>query len=330
MSGLGGAAFIGEHPLMRKLAETIRRAAPLDTPVIIEGPTGSGKERVAELLHDLSGRGGKFIAVNVASLSDSIADSELFGALRGSYTGADADRRGLVTAAANGTLFLDEAADLSTAVQAKLLRVLDNGMLRPVGGAAPTRIRFRLVVSLQSPAVDLVVAGRWRSDFYYRAAGLLIRVPPLEARRSDIPLLIGAFLQEHGLTAEWGESWAEVLAYPWPGNVRQLRRAVERAAFECSGSSVTAAALHRAVQVEDRLDLRVPTSPSQSQPGPEPPTTLRDAIRDYITSVLTGMNGDTREAARALGLSRSQLYRKMEAFGIRYQERGGGVADLRT
>jgi DNA-binding NtrC family response regulator len=311
---------------MRRLVETVTRAAPLDTPVVVEGPTGSGKELVAELLHTGSGRHGEFVAVNAASVPESLADSELFGVVRGAFTGAGSDRRGLIGAADGGTLFLDEAADLPLSVQTKLLRVLDSGLLRPVGGQALRRARFRLVVSVQVSPRSLVADGRWREDFYYRVAGLHIQVPALSARASDISILARHFLGEHGLTIADPDRWAELEALEWPGNVRQLRRAVERAIFDAAGAAVAVADLLEAVREETRLRaVRPAPEPAASHPS----ATLTDAIRDYITSVLSEVSGDTRAAARMLGLSRSQLYRKMQALGIRPRPLGA-VANTRS
>lgn len=294
---------------MLSLADQIRRAAPLEVPVIIQGPTGAGKEHVAEALHSLSGRRGQFVPVNVASLSEAMADSELFGATRGAYTGASADRSGLVATAADGTLFLDEAADLALPVQAKLLRVLDSGVLRPVGATAGRQVKFRLVISVQEPAGKLVASGRWRADFYYRVAGLVIGVPALAHHPSDVPLLVRHFAKARGLSIAEDQNWNELMKYPWPGNVRQLRRAVERAAFDSVGPVVTAEAVLSAVRHEDAERDVTPVELSATG-------TLRDAARSHIRSVLASTNGDTRTAAVVLGLSRSQLYRKMQALGV--------------
>lgn len=315
-AGSGEARLIvGDHPSMRRLAEVVRRAAPLDTPVIVHGPTGAGKEHVAESLHRLSGRRGALVPVNVASLSESIADSELFGAMRGAYTGASADRPGLIAAAAEGTLLLDEAADLPVLVQAKLLRALDNGTLRPVGAATDRRVRFRLVLCIQDSAQELVASGRWRPDFYYRVAGLVVRVPPLAERVSDIPLLVQYFAAQHGLPIQADADWERVMHYSWPGNVRQLRRAVDRAVFQAPGEPVEPVAILEALAD----DLVVAGSGVERQCVP--PTTLRDAERNHIATMLAQTAGDVAAAAMLLGLSRSQLYRKLQRFGLRGTQR---------
>ncbi len=295
---------------MLRLFDQVQRAAPLESPVLVHGPTGAGKEHVAEALHTMSGRRGRFVAVNVASLPEAIADSELFGAVRGAYTGATADRGGLVASAANGTLFLDEAADLPIAVQVKLLRLLDSGVCRAVGATTARPVNFRLVLSAQLPSRDLLGTGRWRPDFYYRAAGLLLRVPPLRERVSDVPALVNHLLDHAGRPRFEPQACAPLMSHPWPGNVRQLKRAVERAIFDACGGPVTIEAIVSAADDAGSRDV----SPDTPPPGRRA-ASLREVERGHIESVLLSTDGDARTAAGILGLSRSQLYRRLQALG---------------
>jgi DNA-binding NtrC family response regulator len=310
-SAAAAGEFVGRHPAMVQLLDLIRRAAKLETPVLIQGPTGAGKELVAERLHACSGRIGRLVALNVASLPDALAESELFGSSRGAFTDAKQDRTGLIEEAAEGTLFLDEAAELSTALQTKLLRVLETGAVRPLGGTRDRRVSFRLVLSTQQPVGILVKDGRWRADFYYRVAGISLDVPALAEHASDIPLLLDHFLGLLGHPPLGLEEAGALAGYPWHGNVRELRRAVERAAFVAGERAVTMEDIHDAVAA-----LQVPGrsngSERRSQPG-----SLRDLQRDHITSVLQQTAGNTMAAAAILGLSRSQVYRRMQELGIR-------------
>lgn len=208
--------MIGEHPAMHRLRAEIAQAALVDAPVVIEGKTGSGKEVAVELLHQRSGRAGQLVAVNVAALPEQLIESELFGSVRGAFTGAHADRPGLIEGAAEGTLFLDEAAELPLMLQVKLLRALEGGVIRRVGATRDTRIRFRLVLSSQEPPGSLVSAGKWRSDFYYRVAGIHLRVPALAEHVSDVPLLIDHFLAQLG-RPPWDRQRTEPCSSPIPG-----------------------------------------------------------------------------------------------------------------
>ena len=325
--GAVGGPMIGRHPAMHGLLDAIRRAAPLDAPVLIQGSTGVGKELVAERLHALSGRRGGLVSINVAGLPEALVESELFGAVRGAYTGAAADRRGLVEASAGGTLYLDEAADLSVAVQAKLLRVLETGRVRPVGSAFDRHVRFRLVVSLQQDPRVLVSSGRWREDFFYRVAGICLQVPRLADRISDLPALVRHFLAQIGRPAVDDEACAPLLRHHWPGNVRELRRVVERAAFLAGTHEIEREHLELALGA--MLDARGHASgaaapsreegrqlPSSARGRDEGPRTLRELERAHIEATLAEVGGNTRAAARVLGLSLSQLYRRFAAHGI--------------
>lgn len=302
--------FIGSHPTVLRLLAAIQRAAALESPVLIQGPTGAGKELVAQRLHALSGRRGRLVALNVASLPTQLAESELFGVARGAFTDAHRDRAGLIEEAAGGTLYLDEAAELTPKLQSKLLRVIENGLVRRVGGGADRQVPFRLVLSTQQPAASLVTTGRWRADFYYRVAGISLEVPPLVERASDIPLLLDHFLGLNGHSPLGLEHPGVLATYPWHGNVRELKRAVERAAFVAGDRSVTVADVESALaalQVPSQTSARERRSISRS---------LRDLEREHIAAVLQETGGNMISTGTILGLSRSQVYRRMQELGI--------------
>jgi DNA-binding NtrC family response regulator len=305
-----GCPFIGAHPIVLRLLDAVRRAATLDTPILIQGPTGAGKELVAQRLHEYSGRSGRLVALNVASLPDTLAESELFGSARGAFTDAHRDRSGLIEEAAGGTLYLDEAAELSAVVQTKLLRVLETGVVRKVGGIKDRQVRFRLVISTQQPAAALVEAGRWRPDFYYRVAGISLDVPPLADRLSDIPLLVDHFLRLLGQPPLNLKQAGRLGEYPWRGNVRELKRGIERAAFLAGERAVALEDIHEAVAALQFSKLETPQE-CRSQGR-----SLRDLQRNHISAVLQETGGDAHSAAVILGLSRSQVYRRMQEMGI--------------
>lgn len=305
----GFCAMIGQHPSMLSLFDAMRRAAASQAPVLIEGPTGVGKELVAAGLHRLSGVRGPLVALNVACLPESIVESELFGAVRGAFTGSGGDRAGVVATAEGGTLFLDEAGDLTTAVQAKLLRTLESGLYRPVGACRERTASFRLVMTVQEPPRCLLADGRWRPDFYYRTAGIVLSVPALQARPTDIALLARYLLRRAGAEPPTASALEGIASYSWPGNVRQLKRAVERAVFRAGVTNVCAESI-----LEAARDMDPDWSPTRRQSG-DAPVTLHDQERARIVEALEGATS-TRQAAADLGLSIHQLYRRLHNHGI--------------
>jgi len=288
--------MVGTHPLMEQLREEIRRAARLDAPAVVWGPTGAGKELVARALHALSAEcTGPYQALNVAALAESVVDTELFGSVRGAFTGAT-NRPGLIEAAGGGVLFLDEAADLPPAVQAKLLRVLDSGEIRRVGEVRTRAVRFRLVVAVQSAPEALVTAHRWREDFYYRVAGVPLRVPRLAERRSDLAALARHLVGRHGLPPLDAAAIPLLEAHDWPGNVRELEQTLVRASHFAPNAPLSAADVRAALMRLDGESLGGDGSLKQGR--------YRDA-----RAALRACAGDTTQAAALLGISRSHLYR---------------------
>jgi len=298
--------MIGSHPLMHRLFQEIRTAAVLPIPVAVEGATGTGKELVVRALHQLSVSKGRLIAVNMAALPESLAEAELFGSVRGAFTGAT-ERAGWIEQASGGTLYLDEAGEASPFLQAKLLRVLESGVVHRIGCRRDRPVNLRLVVSTQEPAAELVAEGRWRNDFYYRVAGALLRVPSLRQRGRDILALTDHFLSLLNHRPTIGADLDPLLRHPWPGNVRELKRLVERAVCAAGGAPVDS---HHLTRQLENVSTRV-----VSNDGME--TQSSSVIqREELANLLSRYNGDTAAVAMILGLSRSGLYYRLRRLGI--------------
>lgn len=302
----GFFGIVGRHPAMLALFDRMQRAAVHSLPLLITGETGVGKELVAQALHRLSGARGAMVPLNVAVLSEPLADAELFGTVRGAFTGA-LDRPGLIEAAAGGTLFLDEASELSLAAQARLLRALESHTVRRVGARQERCVRFRLLLSIQRPVSTLLAQGRWREDFCYRVNGLTLHVPPLRDRRSDIPFLVNYTLQRLGRAALPANALDFLQAHDWPGNVRELIRLVERAVFAGGEEPVTTQLLEGELgqSAANGIDARF-----------EPATASRRSMERATIERVLGEVGNTKEAASRLDLSVHQLYRRFRALGI--------------
>jgi DNA-binding NtrC family response regulator len=279
---------IGSSIPMRRLFLEVRRCASLRAPVLVQGESGSGKDVVARAIHELSGRSGPYVPLNVGALPESLADAELFGHRRGAFTGAVASRAGAFEHAHGGTLFLDEIAELSPAVQVKLLRVVEDGKIRPVGGLEVASVDVRIVSASWSPLDECVASGRFREDLYHRISTFVIRVPPLRSRKSDISALCRTFLRrlegEVGEKALTSSALARLVSHSWPGNVRELGAVLYRAAVS-SGPKIDAS------QVEAALDRRAKTRP-RALSSPEAAALLERA-------------GSVSAAARAAGVPRS-------------------------
>lgn len=304
------AELVGKHPSMVELRALITQVAPQEAPVVVEGPTGSGKELVVKLLHSLSGRRGRLVPVNVATLDNHLAESELFGAEKGAYTGAVERRDGLIHAAAEGTLFLDEAGDLAIPLQTKLLRALEDGGVRRVGAREEQQVRFRLVTCLQRSPAELARRGRWREDFMFRVSGVVITVPALVQRASDVPMLATYFLAQSGRPPLSMELNAFLAHQPWPGNVRQLKRVIERAAVLAGVGEIALAHLERALRVDFSVDAE------QEQREVNEVELERARFQAALSAART--RGD---AARLLGLSERTFYRHLRRLGLAERER---------
>jgi transcriptional regulator with PAS, ATPase and Fis domain len=294
--------------------------APSETTVLITGESGTGKEVVARLVHDGSARAGKpFVAINCAALPEQLLESELFGHEKGAFTGAVATKVGRLEQAAGGTLFLDEIGEMSPMVQAKLLRVLQEREFQRVGGARTLKADVRLVSATNRDLSAAIARGEFREDLYYRLNVFEIRIAPLRERTGDILPMADAFLQELGRTmgrpaagiSKDARDW--MLTYAWPGNVRELRNAVERAILLCDGGLIV------------REHLPAAMDPSRRRPADEaaavvalPPggVDLESMERRFVEKALGETRGNKSKAARLLGLTRAQLYSRLEKYGL--------------
>jgi DNA-binding NtrC family response regulator len=308
--------IVGRSGAMRALFHRIARVAATQVPVLITGETGTGKELIAEAVHRMSGRPA-FVPVNCSAIPASLLESELFGHVRGAFTGADRDRIGLFEAAHGGTLFLDEIAELPVALQGKLLRVLQSGEFRRVGETNVRTASVRLIAATHRVLEKAIQAGTFREDLFYRINVLRLDVPPLRARASDIPLLAHSFLAEFARRDQQPAktltpaALALLVRHPWPGNVRQLRNAVERMAVLSERTTLDGEDLPDIVR-ESRRDAPVDQRVMD--------LTLADVEREHILAVLRCVGGNRSHAAATLGMPRRTLYRRLEEYGILRRE----------
>ncbi|GIU73616.1 MAG: DNA-binding response regulator [Bryobacteraceae bacterium] len=300
--------MIGSSPKMVEIYKTISRVAPTDALVLVEGETGTGKELIAHMIHRNSPRAQMpFVPVDCASLAPSLIESELFGAIRGAYTGADRDRTGVFEAANGGTVFLDEIGEIDLNFQLKLLRFLQEKEIRPLGSSKPKKVDVRVIAATNRNLRKMVEEGKFREDLWYRLDVVRITVPPLRERRGDIPLLAAAFLrrynERYGLDARITESGMRALCeYTWPGNVRQLQHMIERLVILAPGGRISEDAVEEAIRA--------------SSPREEAGETLAEAEAEQIRKVLAATGGNKSRAARILGIERKTLYRKLERMGL--------------
>jgi transcriptional regulator with GAF, ATPase, and Fis domain len=308
--------MIGRDEKMLAIFEWIRTAAKSDISVLILGPTGSGKEVVARMIHELSRRGQeRFQAVNCAALPDSLFESEIFGYEKGAFTGAHERKPGRLEMANGGTLFLDEIGDLSLVAQAKLLRVLEERRFERLGGNRSISVDFRLISATNRPLDMFVRESRFREDLYYRINAFAIRLPSLKERTGDIPVLANRFLARYcaanGLPLDAKqlspEAAEQLVSYHWPGNIRELESTISRAALSAPG---------RTIRPSDIEFLHAPLTRTTEEAGSPRLPTLRDAERAHIVRVLDAASWNKVEAARILDISRGTLYRKIEEFGL--------------
>jgi two-component system, NtrC family, nitrogen regulation response regulator NtrX len=309
-------AMVGESYVMQQLREQIAMAAPTNGRVLIYGENGTGKELVARSVHGMSRRrNGPFIEVNCAAIPEELIESELFGHMKGAFTGALSDRRGKFELADGGTLFLDEIGDMSLKTQAKVLRALQEQVVEPVGGAASVRVDVRVLAATNKELPSEIRLGRFREDLYFRLNVIPIFVPPLRDRPDDILLLAQHFMTE--LSREYGRrpkqfdagAAAGLRSCRWPGNVRELRNVVERMMIMVPGDTI---------RLSDLSFLDAAGIVDLEEPGPIAPLhEARDRFeREYILKALAAQHGNISRTAEVLGVERSNLYRKMRGFGI--------------
>jgi len=310
----GPSGIVAQSPPMRRALDLIARAAPADAPVLILGDSGTGKELLARALHAAGPRHARaFLAINCSAIPETLLESQLFGHRRGAFTDAREDHRGLFQEADGGTILLDEIGDMPRSLQAKLLRVLQQKEVHPLGAAAPVPVNVRVVAATHRDLEALYHAGQFRHDLYYRLNVITIRVPPLRERPEDLAPLVAHFLQKHAQRLGRPEATVSVEAmelfrrHGWPGNVRELENAIERALVLGRGS---------VIRVEDLPDdLR---HADREPPGHQPVRQLAEMEREQILRALHSVNGNKAAAARLLGLDRKTLYRKLDLYGIRF------------
>jgi DNA-binding NtrC family response regulator len=306
--------LVGRSAAMRDVMNLVRRVAPMPSTVLITGESGVGKEVVARAVHHLSEcRDRIFLPVNCGAIPENLLESQLFGHLRGAFTGAVSNQEGLFARARGGTIFLDEIADMPLNLQVKLLRTIEAKEILPVGASSPVKVEVRVIAATNHELSKAVEEGRFRDDLYYRLNVVNIEIPPLRDRREDIPALVEHFVQMHNRELKKNFKGADsttlklLMSLPWKGNVRELDNVIEHAMILGEGDWITTRDLPRALQ----QDVGIPAPASDN---------LRDALRAYekahIQAVLARCDQDKKEAAKRLGVSLSSLYRKLEELEI--------------
>ena len=296
---------------MQQVLEFAARVAPLDTTVLVQGESGTGKEFIVRLIHDQSSRAsGPFISVNCAALTETLLESELFGHVRGAFTGAVRDKPGLFEVASGGTLFLDEIGEVAPTVQAKLLRALQEREIRRVGGEKNLKVNARVVAATNRDLRTAVEAGSFREDLFFRLSAFVIEVPPLRERREDIPVLVHDFVHrastrmKKDVDAVSAGAMNALMSYHWPGNVRELEHAIDRAVILAQGTTI---------QVRE-LPPEVTRKTTRS--AGDDTLNLEEQERVMIERALKRFHGNRRQTATALKISPVTLWRKMKRYGL--------------
>jgi DNA-binding NtrC family response regulator len=309
----GRSGLIAQSPAMQSVLDLVERVAPTDATVLIQGESGTGKEVIAKAVHHASARATRpFVAVNCGAVPETLLESELFGYMRGAFTGANVNKLGLFEEANGGTLFLDEIAEMPAALQVKLLRALQSGEIRRLGATQASTIDVRVIAATHGDLATLISQGTFREDLFYRLNVIQIVLPPLRDRREDIPALSEHFIAR--ATAKLGrqlrlspEALERFLRYPWPGNVRELENAIERAAILARGETVEPGDL------PPHVSAGLSLGPSPALPRQ---VTLADAERVHILQTLERFGRNHSGAAEALGIGRTTLWRKLKEYGI--------------
>jgi DNA-binding NtrC family response regulator len=308
----GNTSPVFSSPEMKDVVRTVERVAPSDVTILICGESGTGKEVIADLIHAMSSRSrGNIIKINCAALPRELIESELFGSVKGAYTGAHSDREGLFRQAEGGTLFLDEISEMPIDTQSKLLRVLQDQKVRPVGGKTDYQTNCRLVAATNRNPEEAIRDGKLREDLYYRISAISVNLPALRERRDDIMPLASAFLKRFSGQADrvvrgFTQSAVDRLTgFEWPGNVRQLQNEIQRAVLLCEGEMI------------DGADLSITRTRPESTESQDTNFTLLEGVeRNAIVQMLKETNGNKLEAAKRLGIGRQTLYNKIKAYGI--------------
>ena len=340
-----GVDIIGATPRMQRVLRLIEKIAPTESTVLITGESGTGKELVARAIHQLSMRAGAvFLPVNAGAFPEPLIESELFGYVRGAFTGADRDRRGLFEDASGGTLFLDEVAEMAPHVQVSLLRVLETGEIRPVGSSETRRVDVRVITATNQDPLLAVRNGTLREDLFYRLNVFHLELPPLRERREDIPILAAYFAEKYSrelgkqVTRFAAEAQIALMKYEYPGNVRELEHAIERAVVLAEGDTIALEDLPPTLSAGQTLLLtggggsaageeqQAESSAAGTDParaattafdvGYPPSWSLLEVERAHIERVLADLQGNISHSARRLGISRTTLWRKLKRHGI--------------
>jgi len=308
--------IIGKGPAMQKVFELVERVAPTDSTILINGESGTGKELIARAIHFRSGRaGGAFVSINCGALPESLLESELFGHVKGSFTGAIRDKEGLFKVATGGTFLLDEIGETSPAIQVKLLRVLQEKEIIPVGGVSPIKIDVRVIAATNRDLEEEVARGGFRADLYYRLNVIPVTLPPLRDRRDDIPLLVYHFLRKckpdlKDVSQALTRDALQVLVdYDWPGNVRELENIIERSVILQTGPVLDV------VDLPEVLTRKLPAGGRKLFEG-GPKVTLEELEKEYLVTVLNETGWQKKKASAILGINASTLYRKIQRYGL--------------
>jgi DNA-binding NtrC family response regulator len=309
----------GAHPAMLGIFEVLRRVAPTNISVLIEGPSGTGKELLAKAIHENSPRRDKpFRPLNCAGLSETLLESELFGHVKGAFTGAAADRKGLFEIADKGTLFLDEIGDMPFSMQAKLLRVIEDGLVIPVGSHKPVLVDVRLISATNHDLTRLIEQNKFRQDLYFRIKGVSITLPSLQERAEDIPALVDNFLKE--AVAETGSevtgvtdaAMSALLNYNWPGNMRQLRNCIRTMVVMCDRAELDVQDIPPEVHPLRQLTGSTP----DKRRAPLAGMSLGELEKQAIIDTLAKTRGNREQAAKILGIGERTLYRKIKEYNL--------------
>ncbi|HEX3236753.1 MAG TPA: sigma-54 dependent transcriptional regulator [Gemmatimonadales bacterium] len=311
--------LVGHSPAIIQVMKTLARVAPSQATVLVTGETGTGKELVARTIHQFSERANRrFVAVNCSALAEGLLESELFGHVRGAFTGATTSRPGLFREADHGTLFLDEIGDISQPLQSRLLRALQEHEIVPVGSETPVKVDVRVVAATHRDLPELVRQGGFREDLYYRLNVVTLALPPLRERRQDIPLLMDHFLRElatrhgRGPVAVDPEAQRRLLGYEWPGNIRELQNVLERAMLLAEQDVIG----YEHLPTEVHPPASSPGADATPVPDPGPMRSLESVERDHVMRVLAACGGNREETSRILGISRRTLSRMIQRWNL--------------
>lgn len=310
----GRPGIIAESVPMRRVLDLVARVASSDSPVLVNGESGTGKELIARALHAQSQRAaGPFVALNCSAIPESLLESQLFGHKRGAFTDAKGDHLGLFQEAEGGTLLLDEIGDMALPLQAKLLRALQEHEVHPIGAPAPIKVNVRTIAATNQNLEERIREGRFRRDLLYRLNVITLDLPPLRDRPEDFVPLVAFFLEKHGRRLErqgWtltAEALATIRRYSWPGNVRELENVIQRGLVLGRNSRIGVEDLPEVLRQRARLEPEAPSH--QARP-------MSEVERDHILRTLRAVRGNKAAAARALGLDRKTLYRKLQSYGL--------------